>query len=99
MSVPLGGTISTMVTKSPLANFCPRRERCSIGTAGIGVGPAPLLTSATAGFGPGSPPPRKGFILRKLSGGGSQHPPNGKEACRGKGEISVGAVSFKKKKK
>src|SRR5438874_1059323 len=46
MSVPLGGTISTMVTKSPLANFCPRRERCPIGTAGIGTGPVPLLTCA-----------------------------------------------------
>src|SRR2546428_7949204 len=75
MSVPLGGTISTMVTKSPLANFCPRRERCSIGTAGIGTGPVPLLTCATAVLDLASPPPRGDFITRILSGVVSQHPP------------------------
>src|SRR2546429_7684296 len=76
MSVPLGGTISTMVTKSPLANFCPRRERCSIGTAGIGTGPVPLLTCATAVVGSGLSALEGGLFSRHFYRAGSQAPPH-----------------------
>src|SRR5579863_7908845 len=46
MSVPLGGTISTIVTNSPPASFAPSRERVSIGTAGAAAGPAGLAAGA-----------------------------------------------------
>ena len=40
ISVPLGGTTSTIVTNSPRANFAPRRDRSSKDCAGVGLGGA-----------------------------------------------------------
>src|ERR1700691_6741876 len=76
ISVPLGGTTSTMVTNSPCAHFAPRGDRSSRDCAGAGLGgAAPPTTWAEATLPLASPTRRADFITRMWSGVVPQHPP------------------------
>ena len=75
MSVPLGGTISTMVTNSLRASFEPKADRFSIGTAGVAFGAGPPVTCAGLFFPRASPARKADFMTRMWSGVVPQHPP------------------------
>src|SRR6267143_6805539 len=76
MSVPLGGTISTMVRNSPAASFAPSLERFSNGKAGDGggVGTAPDALAATT-LERASLARNAAFITLMCSGVDPQQPP------------------------
>src|SRR5882724_8490276 len=75
MSVPLGGTISTIVANSPVASFLPSRERFSNGTVGSATGSSPFLTFAPAVLARAPPTRRADFISLICSGVVPQQPP------------------------
>ena len=49
-STPLGGTISTLVTSSPLASFAPQHERADSGTSSTPAGAVTVSRDTTAGW-------------------------------------------------
>src|SRR5271166_6873397 len=63
MSIPFGGTISTMVTNSPRASLAPTKERLSRAEAGTAIG----VTWFPAALGVG-PLPRCGREKREEEG-------------------------------
>ena len=76
ISVPLGGTISTMVTNSPLANLAPIRERSSSGMVGPAEGAGGVLTPWEPEAFARAPPTRSAaFMTRICSGVVPQHSP------------------------
>jgi hypothetical protein len=75
MSVPFGGTISTMVTNSRAASFAPSRDRFSTGSAGAACGATSAWGFADPTFARASPTRRAFFIIRICSGVVPQHPP------------------------
>src|SRR6185312_5698393 len=75
-SMPLGGTTSTRVTKSPAASLRPSSERCARGGGVMGDSPRLLLlTCVPVGLPLASAMRRADFMDRVCSGVVPQQPP------------------------
>src|SRR5207248_7291 len=62
-SIPLGGTISTIVAYSPAASLAPKGERFSSGTAAIGGGAGWLVLVRAAAVLPRASPTRRADFM------------------------------------
>src|SRR3989442_13070071 len=74
-STPLGGTISTLVTSSPLASFAPQHERADNGTSSTPAGAAIVSRDTTTGWWRGTTLATYSRIFLMCSGVVPQQPP------------------------